>query len=250
MLPDIKYIELLDASEIKICSNLLSLSTIKILTTGQSWYNSQGYFSENHESEKIHNESIINMKYEEFIDIVYEKDFERFKQTNSIENFTKKLKRFGKTISELNEFKEKGKLNKKEEEKFEHSEEMIIKYQTLIANIDRDINNYIEEQKVERDKGNSLFPDLNKSVKDYFNYIWSDITSNIREKGCDDETTIDKCAWLSKFIDKIEIHSNLQNSGKVRKMVELKSSFKKRKSNKRKTNKRKSKKRKSNKSSK
>jgi hypothetical protein len=84
-MPNIKYIELVDASQIKICSTKISLRILKILTTGQSWYNSHGYYSANYESEKSHNEEIINMNYENFIDIVYKKRLEKFKYENSIE---------------------------------------------------------------------------------------------------------------------------------------------------------------------
>jgi hypothetical protein len=139
---NIKYIGLEDVSQIKICGKPISLYILKILTTGQSWYNKHGYFSKHHTDEIGHNESIINKPYEEFIDIVY------------------------------------------------------------------------KEEEEERNKGIRLFPDTGKTVKDYFNYVLSDI----KDKGCD-PITIEKCTWLSNFIDNIENSEILQYEGKVRKMV-------------------------------
>jgi hypothetical protein len=139
---NIKYIELTDVSQIKICGKPISLYILKILTTGQSWYNKHGYFSKHHPAEIGHNESIINKPYEEFINIVY------------------------------------------------------------------------KEEEEERNKGIRLFPDTGKTVKDYFNYVLSDI----KDKSCD-PITIEKCTWLSNFIDNIENSEILQYDGKVRKMV-------------------------------
>jgi hypothetical protein len=140
---NIKYIELTDVSQIKICGKPISLYILKILTTGQSWYNKHGYFSKHHTAEIGHNESIINKPYEEFINTVYK-----------------------------------------------------------------------EEEEEERNKGIRLFPDTGKTVKDYFNYVLSDI----KDKSCD-PITIEKCTWLSNFIDNIENSEILQYDEKVRKMV-------------------------------
>lgn len=139
---NIKYIELTDVSQIKICGKPISLYILKILTTGQSWYNKHGYFSKHHTAEIGHNESIINKPYEEFINIVY------------------------------------------------------------------------KEEEEERNKGIRLFPDTGKTVKDYFNYVLSDI----KDKSCD-PITIEKCTWLSNFIDNIENSEILQYDEEVRKMV-------------------------------
>lgn len=91
-MPNIKYIGLQDASDIKICEQSISLYILKILTNGLSWYNSHGYFSEYKDSEISHNEAIINMEYEKFIDIVYKRNLELFLLENSIEVFIKRIK--------------------------------------------------------------------------------------------------------------------------------------------------------------
>ena len=92
-----------------------------------------------------------------------------------------------------------------------------------------------------------------KNVKPDFNYVCRDITSNIKDKGCNDEETIEKCIWLSKFIYKIAKSEILQyNRKKLIKMVGPKggSNSKKSKSKKNKSKKSKSKKSKSKKSKK
>lgn len=73
----IEYIELLDSSHIKICDSELQLSILKLLTTGQTWYNSKGYFSK--QQDKIDNAEIIEMKYTKFIDVVFQKYIEKYK---------------------------------------------------------------------------------------------------------------------------------------------------------------------------
>lgn len=246
-MPNIKYIKLYDASKIEICSNLISLYMIKILTTGQSWYNSQGYFSKEHEYDKMHNESKINMNYEEFINMVYKKDFETFARKNSIEQFTEELEKNKKTFDELNDKLKENPFNEydADEDDYNYSKKMIAEYQYKIDHHQDIIDSYIKEQESEIYTGIRLFPDVDKTVKEYFIYVLLDIKSNI-EKGC-----YDKCRWLSKFIDKIEKSSILQYYREdLIKKFELKGGYNKRKTKKRKTKKRKSKKRKSKKSSK
>jgi hypothetical protein len=67
-IPNITYVILDDNSNIQICGREIKLYTLKILTTGQSWYNSKGYVSDNNYDQKTVNARIINMPYEEFRD--------------------------------------------------------------------------------------------------------------------------------------------------------------------------------------
>ena len=219
-MPKIEYIELEDASKIEICKQKINLYILKILTTGQSWYNSKGYFSKNYKSERSHNESIINMPYEEFIDTIYKQDLELFTDENSIEGYRKHIERHKKIVSDLTNQSKRSRLYKFEESSKQNSEQKILEYQDKIEHYDdTPINNYIQEQEAEINIGIRLFPDVNKTVKDYFNYVWDNITSNIREKGCD-TITIEKCKWLSKFIDKIENIGILRYFfGSLKKMV-------------------------------
>ena len=56
----IKSIHLEDDSTINVCGVPLPLHYLKILTTGQSWYNSIGYKSSEHDADVAHNARIIN----------------------------------------------------------------------------------------------------------------------------------------------------------------------------------------------
>lgn len=207
---NIKYIELSDASEITICSTDINLYMLKLLTTGQSWYNSRGYFSnyDDPKSEKSRNKKIINMKYEEFVDLVYTQNLENFKRNNSIEEFAKKL-----------EWRE-NRLKRKDlsEKAITNSKNKILEYQSIIDNyntyFNEQIDKYIKEQKDDIKNGNELFPDTNKTVEQYFNYIWNDI----RNKRCDEHTT-KKCKWFSKFISTIDSSNIFQYDHILRKIV-------------------------------
>ena len=67
-IPNMTYVRLDDDSNIELCGREIKLYTLKILTTGQSWYNSKGYVSDNNDDQKTVNARIINMPYEEFRD--------------------------------------------------------------------------------------------------------------------------------------------------------------------------------------
>ena len=62
----VKYIKLEDGSSINVCPGQnssgmnIDLRYLKILTTGESWYNSFGYKSLNHDANVAHNAVIIN----------------------------------------------------------------------------------------------------------------------------------------------------------------------------------------------
>uniref|UniRef100_A0A6C0E9W4 Uncharacterized protein n=1 Tax=viral metagenome TaxID=1070528 RepID=A0A6C0E9W4_9ZZZZ len=56
---NINYITLVDSSDIKIYDSNIDLAILKILTKGESWYNSLGFFSSNYKNEKDYNEKNI-----------------------------------------------------------------------------------------------------------------------------------------------------------------------------------------------
>jgi hypothetical protein len=207
-MPNIKYIELVDASQIKICSTKISLRTLKILTTGQSWYNSHGYYSANNDSEKSHNEEIINMNYENFIDIVYKKRLEKFKYENSIEQLRNLLESRKEQLSTISKSDNK--------DRYQFIEQRILEIQDIIVNHNKFINSYIQKEEAEINEGMRLFPDVNKTVKDYFNYVLSNIKD---DKDCQNKETIEKSMWLSNYIPKIEYSPILQYESTLRKMV-------------------------------
>jgi len=159
-IPNMAYIKLDDGSNIKMCGQQIQLYTLKILTTGQSWYNKYGYGSYDIEDEILNNKKIINMPYERFRDMVYAQRLERNEDKKQLE--------------------------------------------------------------VEIDRGNRLFPETKRrTVQDYFKYVMDDINKNIRDKGCGDEETTEKCKWLSKFILNITVSGYLryQQIGLVKELL-------------------------------
>jgi hypothetical protein len=73
---NINEIFLLDASKMSKCRIDIDLAIIKILTKGESWYNSLGYTSATGDTnkEKSINEKIINMSYNDFMDNLVKDD--------------------------------------------------------------------------------------------------------------------------------------------------------------------------------
>ena len=70
-IPNMSYIRLSDDSNIELCGHKIKLYILKILTTGESWYNKHGYVSDETIGEKAINARNINMQYEKFRDMVY-----------------------------------------------------------------------------------------------------------------------------------------------------------------------------------
>ena len=76
----IKYIKLEDGSSIHVCTVDIDLRYLKILTTGESWYNSFGYKSVNHDANVDHNAVIINKPMDELLPELYDQEYiEEFK---------------------------------------------------------------------------------------------------------------------------------------------------------------------------
>lgn len=239
-MPNIKHIDLEDESIIEICDELLYLYLIKILTKGQSWYNSHGYFSENHESDKRHNERFINMKYQKLEDDVYDTELKKFTLENSIEMYKRKLLEFEKKVNDLDfNINHKIKINIKSKKKqqltpkqqldldkanYKYYEKLIVEYKYIIKNYETRIVTIIDEYKRENEKkksdGNALFPDAdvnNMTVAQYFQYVFSDIKSNIEKDGCSEETN-KKCEWLSNITEKILEYKMIKYSQQLRKI--------------------------------
>jgi len=60
-------INLEDASKIKACHTEINLALLDILATGESWYNTKGFYSENRETEKKNNSQILPRIVKDFI---------------------------------------------------------------------------------------------------------------------------------------------------------------------------------------
>jgi len=76
----VKYIKLEDGSSINVCARQnsssmnIDLRYLKILTTGESWYNSFGYKSVNHEADVAYNAGIINQPMQSLLEKLYDSD--------------------------------------------------------------------------------------------------------------------------------------------------------------------------------
>ena len=77
---EINYIDLIDASNTYVCDVPTDLAVLKILTTGQSWYNAYGYYSDNHAEDVAYNKTIINAPFVKFIHIFPEDLIEELKR--------------------------------------------------------------------------------------------------------------------------------------------------------------------------
>ena len=76
----VKYIKLEDGSSIHVCAVDIDLRYLKILTTGESWYNSFGYKSLNHDANVAHNAVIINKPMHWLLSELFDQKYiEKFK---------------------------------------------------------------------------------------------------------------------------------------------------------------------------
>ena len=76
----IKYIKLEDGSSIHVCTVDIDLRYLKILTTGESWYNSFGYKSVKHDANVEHNAVIINKPMDLLLYELFDQEYiEKFK---------------------------------------------------------------------------------------------------------------------------------------------------------------------------
>jgi hypothetical protein len=77
----VKYIKLEDGSSINVCAGQnssgmnIDLRYLKILTTGESWYNSFGYKSVNHDANVAHNAVIINKPMDELLSELFDQEY-------------------------------------------------------------------------------------------------------------------------------------------------------------------------------
>lgn len=232
IMPNVNCIKLIDGSKISMCDFKIKLWILKILLNGMSWYNSHGYFSSEYEKEKIHNEGILNMEYEEFID--NRKNFEKERD----ENYEHIIKLQEKTQGEIEKIEEEFATIDKETDETRYT-----KFQTKISFLKTKLSNYsrlinecmrtfdkqVKTQEYIKHKCVELFPDvkMHDSVKNVFNYLWRNVTSD----GCNAET-INKYKWLSDCIDKIDELNILFYERELKKTIELKGGRKRRKTKK------------------
>jgi hypothetical protein len=93
-IPEIHSIKLDDASEITLCDVIIHFSILRILTTGMSWYNYHGYFSENHKANFEHNQSIITQPFNQMLLDAFHKNLEIFRENNTREKITEIMRQY------------------------------------------------------------------------------------------------------------------------------------------------------------
>jgi hypothetical protein len=215
-LPQIQYIHLEDKSYILKCNKKISLATIKILTKGQSWYNEHGYKSKFTESELESNKIIINKKYRDFKTELYQLLITLYNEEylKNIKLNEERLETIKKEHTQAlikrqaledkvdeDSILEKELLDaeiKRYEEEIEGRERYNKNYDLAISNEKERISKLIEYSI-------TLFPLVSQdiTVQEYFTSIWSIINTNI--EGYEDEKLSERCEWLSKFLDMIDM---------------------------------------------
>lgn len=187
----LKSIKLMDASTINKCGVELDLAIIKILTNGQSWYNSLGYYSDNYKDEIAHNKNILDLSCKDFFESVFEKCFKKFLVSNSKDTINNKIKMHGKREA----------LKKK----IETEQKKLDDYDNFIRD---ETEKYILRRDAIIQKGVELYPYPNTgmNVKDYFTHIWSD------------DCTPDKSKWLSDIIEYIDESKILKYDNQLKKL--------------------------------
>ncbi len=174
-------IELADASSIEYCSNIfINLAILKIITKGESWYNSLGYVSDNYEIEKSHNSVIRELSCIRFIEELY-----RIKINTLMERYSKS--KIIENIKRLESDQSRYAINKKNDYIY-----ILNNYEEFIEskiNIIKDSIKYFRD-------GISYFEDPNNSINIELNKLWQKLIEN---KICDRPIF----EWLSKFLEYI-----------------------------------------------
>jgi hypothetical protein len=93
LIPEIHSIKLTDESQVSVCHVVIHFSTLRILTTGMSWYNQHGYHSVNAKDEVEHNKSIITQPFYQMLDRAFQVNWLNFVENNSREKITELMRR-------------------------------------------------------------------------------------------------------------------------------------------------------------
>jgi hypothetical protein len=211
--PDIKKIEIADGSRITQCGTSISLSILKILTNGESWYNSLGYKSDNYDTEKEHNAKIIDMKFADFLNLCIENHADKYKKSITDFNYesfkTMKSRYRPEYITEM-----------ETNEKIKNDPELL--------------NAKIQEFKKTHLEKYINLENAEMSVRVFFNIMNDKLKSDKLNNSCD---AVDY-EWLRDIIDFIQYSDVLLYSATLKKSVVKKGGKRKRKSKKQKGKKR------------
>jgi hypothetical protein len=213
----INRILLEDDSYVTICKEHKSicLRTIKILTTGESWYNSYGYYSRNKINEKISNKKIIEKKYTNFL-IDLKKSIVTINYEKSISSSDEVIKFVQSLIDAI--LKEP--KNKENKEKLIKYRKEIYDYQLSKKQQKSLYKRFIQyNEDIQDDEDTlllknfkktdikTLFPNLaidvnTITVKNFFNNIWTYIKDHLKD--CENEDFIKQFIWLVDFVKLIK----------------------------------------------
>ena len=155
------------------------------------------------------------MKYEDFVDRVYELDLEKFQQTNIREAYIVKIQSYIKQIATITQLFKNQKVMDidKEADRYKAFQRKILQRQQHIAEYREIIENYEEHikekiakfilEQEEYERKILLFPyTTDETVK----AVFTRILKYIQSKECDR----DKLEWLQKFLDTINKTGILQ----------------------------------------
>jgi len=191
---NIEYICLEDDSNIEILPDIeIDLGVFKILTKGESWYNSLGYVSDNYTNETQHNETIIEMTLSEFQEKIEQLNIDELQKKHTIEYYENQIKEYKSQLpNQINEYM-KGTIQKK-----------ISDTESIIDNIDDylkgQIDNFLKSYETNLSNLLPLFPDIFSdesidtiTVKQFYNKIMEIFKR--------DESDEEKGEWLSKSLE-------------------------------------------------
>ena len=188
IIPRIKSISLTDTSSIEKCGHMIDLALLKILTKGQSWYNSLKYKSSTYDIEVANNSKYMNTDCKTFFTEVFGKAFKKYMDKNSIEAIKARIARFGRVHSLTQ-------LRLTEQKKLDNP--------NYIADITR-------EYKLKESRLIEAMPpyDSGITVKEYFKNALSNLS-------CDNPNSF----WLSEILDYISSSGIIQYDNHLSKRI-------------------------------
>lgn len=177
-------ITLMDKSSIYICDVKIKLSDLYILTTGESWYNSHGYYSADSKSENDNNKTILIKDIDDYVKECIDMECIRYEKELNMDPSRKRAIIYMSKDPSL----------KNNEELIEKSNNMKL-YETdpvkTMENIKTRLESYLPQIKA---KFGEYFKKPNYLVHDFFKVI----KEILKNSHCDSDTN--ELKIISKFI--------------------------------------------------
>jgi len=171
---NISKISLVDGSEIETnCGISISLKYLKLLTSGESWYNSFGYISDNFENEKTHNKGIIDIPFVDMMELVKEKMISEFNKKNSLERMQEELINYQENLRKITLIENPKPIDLK---RFNRFNEYVKKLQERIDNfhtfVETSISDIQRSHQDLMDKVFLLFPEITLPAREYVRLLF------------------------------------------------------------------------------